>query len=131
MDCLHEAPDLDWLPKSATSTSESFRDYFDRIASIFVYRLHGCSKFLVDVVEGQRRFYLKFYGLTMLVAHAMAFQNLGRIPRTALTLKTFAHLLSWFSLSEMIESSSHKPSESHRSHLFRIDVGTHPKNLSF
>ena len=96
-DYPHEAPSLigsSWMlvHRRILLTAD-----VDRTLSILICRLFRYSRSLADKFKRLIKLFLKFGGLTTLVAHLLTSRTLGQNPRV-LTEETCAHSVSFFSL---------------------------------
>ena len=100
----------------------------DRTPLIGVCRFFGCSGSSVEIVERLMKLFLKFGGLTALVAHLLTFRTLGKNPRV-LSEKSCALSVSFLFSSFLF--FSHAQSISHAT-LSLLDQILHaPPSLSF
>ena len=95
----HEASDLIGSSRMLVRCRTLLTADADRTPSILICWLFECSRSSIDVVERLIKFFLKFGGLTTLVAHFLTSRTPGRNPRvlTKNPASTFVSFL-FFSL---------------------------------
>ena len=96
-DHLHEALDLIGSLRMLVHCRIFLMADADRTPLIGVCRLFRYSGLSAKVLERLMKLFLKFGGLTTLVAHLLTSRTLGQNPRV-LTEETCAHSVSFFSL---------------------------------
>ena len=127
VDRPHEASDLIGSSRMLVHDCTFLIADVDRTPSIDVCQLLGCSRSSVKMVERLMMLFLKFGGLTTLVAHVLTFRILSQNPRVH-SEETCTHLfLSFLSFSFLF---SHKKPLSHRPFFSNI-LCAHPLLSSF
>ena len=98
MDHPHEALDLIGSSQMLVRCRTLSMVDADRTPLIGVFRLFGCSRSSTEVLERLMKFFLKFGGLTILVAHLLTSRTPGKNPRL-LTENPAPTLVSFLSFS--------------------------------